>query len=97
MSSSGINQSLFNGADMTQTDLSGVVSDTNVYAGSIMVGTDFTDSTLSWDDFSGVTFDGVVNTNTVVTAIVCDGIPGSGEGNSVRNFGLCLSEGEWVL
>jgi hypothetical protein len=65
----------------------------------LAAGTDFRDATLSWDDFSGATFEAPLSDGVVVVAVVCDGSSTSevDNGNSVRNFGLCTVDEDLIF
>ncbi|MDG2114900.1 MAG: pentapeptide repeat-containing protein, partial [Actinomycetota bacterium] len=89
LSASIVNDSWFVGADLTNTDFSIVESEHNDYRSAIVSGTDFTNASLSWDDFSGAVFEAPLFDGLVIEAVVCDGTVDAGNGNSVRNFGLC--------
>ncbi len=82
---------VFAGATLREASLVDVRSDASNFRQADLHSVDFTDARLSWDDFSGADLSGVTAVGVYVVAVVCDGVPGVAAGNSVRNFGLCLS------
>ncbi len=99
LAASVIEWSTLVGANLTGTELSDVRSEHNDYRAVLAAGTDFRDATLSWDDFSGATFEAPLSDGVVVVAVVCDGSSTSevDNGNSVRNFGLCTVDEDLIF
>jgi uncharacterized protein YjbI with pentapeptide repeats len=96
MSDMEIEDSYFDNADLSNADLSGTASDQNSFTRANIVGTDFSRAVLSWNDFSGATFESVTAVDTVVVAVICEDKAGTEsirDSNAVRYYGLCTSNG----
>jgi uncharacterized protein YjbI with pentapeptide repeats len=93
-----IANSFFDGTDMMNADFSGSESHDNSYVQATIVGTDFSRSTLSWNDFTSATFEAVLHDQTIVVAVICEDNQGTetvSDSNAVRYYGLCTSD--WVV
>jgi len=98
MDGSVLDKAVFAGATMTEVSLVEVRSDASNFRRADLTGASFSGANLTWDDFSGADLSDVTADDVVVVAVVCDGVLGATAGNSVRNFGLCLSsDGTWVF